>query len=62
MVFSDTEGVHNAMLETMPENQYYRFNPVHAAFDCELDETSDSKLDAMQVPIPPHNLCYCGLV
>jgi len=45
---TDTEGVHNAMLETMPENQYYRFNPVHAAFDCELDETSDSKLDAMQ--------------
>lgn len=40
----------------MPADVYFRFNPTDAAFNVDLDETSDAKLEAIQVRHSPRDL------
>jgi hypothetical protein len=42
------DRVHEILLDTLPASQYFRFQPVDDAFQCELDETDEIKLQKMQ--------------
>jgi hypothetical protein len=39
---------HLALSSVLPSSQYFRLQPVHDIFKCELDEIRADKLDAMQ--------------
>ena len=44
---TSTERVHEILSDLLPEESYYRINPIGPAFACELDETDEGKLAIM---------------
>jgi hypothetical protein len=40
--------IHQVLEITLPKDRYFRLQPVHQVYECELDETRPEKLDEMQ--------------